>query len=408
MAESITITNRKQQFLREAEALLPSTVDLRRRIHQQPELGNDLPLTKATVLESLDGLDLDIYPSKSTSGVIAILKGNSPGPSILLRGDMDALPMPEDTGLEYASKIENRMHACGHDAHTAMLSSAARLLSTHRDRLAGQIKFMFQPGEEGPGGAEPMIREGLLDRGGPPDAAFALHIEPNLRSGLIACRPGPFLASADTVSVKIIGRGGHGSMPHKANDPIPVACELVQAFQTLITRRIKTFDPVVLTVGRIQAGTTSTVIPEHAELVATLRSFSNESRTIAREGIARLAEHIAHAHDMRAEVAFREGYPSTRNDADFVSFLKRTTLEYFGEDTYVDMSEPYMGAEDFSLVLRRVPGAMAFLGVAPDGGDPKSAAPFHSNRMIINENAMAQGVALHAAVAYEYLNQKGV
>ena len=190
-----------------------------------------------------------------------------------------------------------------------------------------------------------------------------------------------------------------------ANDPIPVACELVQAFQTLITRRIKTFDPVVLTVGKIHAGTTSSVIPEHAELVATLRSFSTESRDIAREGIARLAGHIAQAHDMRAKVEFSEGYPSTHNDADFVSFLKRTTLEYFGENAYVDMTEPYMGAEDFSLVLQRVPGAMAFLGVAPDDVDPKFAAPFHSNRMILNEDAMVRGVVLHAAVACEYLSQ---
>ena len=380
-------------------------MDLRRRIHRQPELGNDLPLTKAAVLESLDGLDLDIYPSESTSGVVAILKGSSPGPSILLRGDMDALPMPENTGLEYASKIENRMHACGHDAHTAMLASAVRLLEANRDQFTGQVKFMFQPGEEGPGGAEPMIEEGLLDIDGPPDAAFAIHIEPNLASGLIACRAGAFLASADTVSVKIIGRGGHGSTPHRANDPIPVACELVQAFQTMVTRRIKAFDPVVLTVGKIHAGTTSTVIPEHAEMVATLRSFSIESRNIAREGIERLAGHIARAHDMHAEVTFSEGYPSTHNDADFVNLLKRTTLEYFGEGAYIDLAEPYMGAEDFSLVLQRVPGAMAFLGVAPDGEDPKSAAPFHSNRMLLNEDAMAQGVALHAAVAYEYLNQ---
>lgn len=313
--------------------------------------------------------------------------------------------MPEDTGLEYASKIENRMHACGHDAHTAMLSSAARVLSAHRDKLAGQVKFMFQPGEEGPGGAEPMIEEGLLDIEGPPDAAFAMHIEPNITSGHVACRPGPFLASADTVWVKIIGRGGHGSRPYMANDPVPVACELVQAFQTFVTRRIKTFDPVVLTVGEIHAGTANSVIPEHAELMATLRSFSTESRDSAKAGIVRLAKHIAQAHDMCAEVRFAEGYPTTYNDADFVSFLKHTTVKHFGENTYIHLSEPYMGAEDFSLVLQRTPGAMAFLGVAPEGINLNSAAPFHSNRMVLNEGAMAHGVALHAAVAYEYVNR---
>ena len=399
------MTNAKQRLLQEANALLPDAVKLRRQIHQYPELGKALPMTKAAVLESLAGLELDIHHSASTSGLVAILKGDRPGRSILLRGDMDALPMPEDTGLEFASRIDNRMHACGHDSHTAMLSSAARLLSKYKAELAGQIKFMFQPGEEGPGGAEPMIEEGLLDIEGPPDAAFALHIEPNIPGGSVASRPGAFLAAADTVWVKIVGRGGHGSMPYEANDPVPVACELVQAFQTFVTRRIKTFDPVVLTVGEIHAGTASSVIPEHAELTATLRSLSKESRDVAQAGIERLAVHIAQAHDMRAEVRFGEGYPATFNDPDFVDFLKDTTCKYFGDGTYMDMPNPYMGAEDFSLVLERTPGAMAFLGVAHESTVPGTAAPFHSNRMIIDENAMVRGIAVHAAVAYEYLKR---
>jgi hippurate hydrolase len=394
-------------LLAQAETLLPDAVLLRREIHRHPELGNQLPQTRATVLQALQPLDLDVRLSQSTSGIVAVLEGSAPGPSILLRGDMDALPMPEDTGLEFASEVDGRMHACGHDSHTAMLATAARLLSTRRAELPGKVIFMFQPGEESPGGAQPMIDEGLFDADARPDAAFALHIYPNLHSGVIACRAGAFLAAADKVSVEIRGKGGHGSMPYDANDPVPVICELVQAFQTFVTRRVKPFDPVVLTVGRIAAGTVNNVIPERAMLEATLRSFSATTRDTAKTGIRRLAEQLAAAYEMQAEVTIDEGYPATYNDADFVEFVRQTTVELFGEDAYQEMPEPLMGAEDFSLMLQRTPGAMVFLGVAPDGVDPAAAAPCHSNRMQLNESAMAQGVALHAAIACEFLRKHG-
>ena len=395
----------QKNFIREAQDLLPKAIELRRRIHKHPELGNELPQTRAAILEALQDLDLEVHLSNSTSGIVAILRGASEGPAIILRGDMDALPMPEDTGLEFASEIEGRMHACGHDAHTAMLATAARLLTAHRERLNGSVRFMFQPGEEAPGGAEPMLNEGLLDIDGRPDAAFALHIFPNLRSGLIATRPGALLAAVDTIGIRIIGKGGHGSMPYDANDPVPVACELVQAFQTFVTRRIKAFDPIVLTVGKIQAGTTSNVIPEHAELLLTLRSFSSETRAFAQAGIQRLATQIAAAHEMQAQVHIYDGYPVTVNDAEFVGFVRETVQDLFGADAYYEMPQPIAGAEDFSYVLQRMPGAMAFLGVAPAGVDPATAAPCHSNRMVLEESALAQGIALHAAVAHRFLSQ---
>jgi hippurate hydrolase len=397
------MTDFSQTLLQQARELLPQAIALRRRIHSHPELGNELPQTRTAVLEALDGLDLDIHLSNRTSGIVAILQGKQSGKSILLRGDMDALPMPEDTGLPFASTIANRMHACGHDAHTSMLAVAAHLLHRHRDKLNGSVKFMFQPGEEDPGGAAPMIDEGLINTGGKPDAAFALHIFPNYRAGLIATRPGPLLAAVDTVTIQIIGKGGHGSMPYDANDPIPVACELVQAFQTFVTRRIHPFDPIVLTVGKIQAGTVSNVIPEHVELVATLRSFSTSARERAHAGIQRLAAQITAAHEMHAWVHIEEGYPVTVNDAGFVEFVRTTTYELLGEDAFFEMPAPLMGAEDFSLVLQQIPGAMAFIGVAPDDAEPAAAAPCHSNRMLLNEAAMATGVALHAAVAHRFL-----
>ena len=297
----------------QAADLLDATVSLRRTLHEWPELGNDLPITRDRVLESLEGLPLSITTHESTSGIVAMLEGSNPGPTMLLRGDMDALPMPEDTGLEFASHVEGCMHACGHDTHTAMLSSAAHVLSRHRDDIAGRVLFMFQPGEEGHHGARYMLDEGLLDvparsdgTASPVDAAFALHITSALPSGWVSGRGGPVMASADTMAIRIVGRGGHASEPHRALDPIPVACEIVQALQTMITRSIDVFDPAVVTVGRISAGTTNNVIPEVAENEGTIGSSSERIRAKVHVGITRVAEGIADAHglDCSIEIVF--------------------------------------------------------------------------------------------------------
>ncbi len=386
------------QLLQDAQALQQRTVALRREIHRHPELGLDLPRTRAAVLESLQGLDLELALSVTTSGIVATLHGAEPGPAVLLRGDMDALPMPEDTGLPFASEEAGCMHACGHDAHTAMLSSAAHLLHAHRDRIAGSVRFMFQPGEEGPGGAKPMLDEGLLDAAGPPQAVYALHVEPEMPSGMIACRTGPILAAVDTVFARLQGRGGHGSMPHNAIDPVPVACEVVQAIQTLITRRFDVFDPVVATVGRIQAGTTSNVIPQFAELDITLRSLSVDARARLVEGIERLVRQIPAAHGLEVSLDIEKGYPPTVNHASGEQAVARAAHKVLGEDRYQQMQTPWMGAEDFSYVLERFPGAFAFIGTAPTDGP---AAPCHSTTMRVNEDALPAGVAMYAALALQ-------
>ncbi len=272
-------------FLDEARGLLPAAVALRRRIHRRPELGLDLPLTTEAVLDGLRGLDVEIARGPSTSGLVVSLSGSKPGRTVLLRGDMDALPMPEQTGLDYASEIDGRMHACGHDAHTAMLVQAVHLLHRHRDQLAGTVKFMFQPGEEGYGGARLMIEDGLIEADPRPDGAFALHIAPHIKAGAILGKPGPMLASADTWTITVTGRGGHASMPHHAVDPIPVAFEIGLALHAMVSRRIDVFDPVVLTCAKIAAGTTSNVIPETVEMVGTLRATSETARETAQEGI---------------------------------------------------------------------------------------------------------------------------
>jgi len=356
-------------FLDEARALLPAAVRLRRRIHAKPELGLDLPLTTAAVLDELRGLDVEIARGPSTSGLIVTLTGTRPGGksgrTILLRGDMDALPMPEDTGLDYASEFPGRMHACGHDSHTAMLVQAVHLLHRHRDELGGTVKFMFQPGEEGHAGARLMIEDGLLDADPKPNAAFALHIWPNSRAGAIIGKPGPMLASVDVWTITVKGRGGHASMPHNAVDPIPAAFEIGLALQTMVTRSIDAFDPVVVTCTKVNAGTSNNVIPESVEMVGTLRATSERARERAREGIRRVAESIAAAHLCAANVEIRRGYPVTVNDPGFVDFARTVASDLLGADNYIDHPAPIMAAEDFSYVLQRMPGCMMFLGVRP-------------------------------------------
>jgi len=392
------------RFLDEARRLLPAAVALRRRIHAKPELGLDLPQTTEAVLDGLRGLEVDIARGPSTSGLVVSLSGAKPGRTILLRGDMDALPMPEETGLDYASEIAGRMHACGHDAHTAMLVQAVHLLHRHRDELAGTVKFMFQPGEEGYGGARLMIEDGLIDADPKPDAAFALHIWPGVKAGAILGKPGPMMASADTWAIVIKGRGGHASMPQDAVDPIPVAFEIGLALQALVTRRIDVFDPVVLTCTKVTAGTAYNVIPETVEMLGTLRATSEEARERAHDGIRRVATNIAAAHLCEANITIKRGYPVTVNDTGFVDFARTVATDLLGVDNYVARAAPIMGAEDFSYVLQRMPGCLMFLGVMPDGHDGHGhIAPCHSNRMVLNEDSMAVGIALHASIAHRFL-----
>jgi hippurate hydrolase len=315
--------------------------------------------------------------------------------------------MPEDTDLEFKSQHENRMHACGHDSHTAMLVGAVHLLHKHRDKLAGNVKFFFQTGEEGFAGARHVIDEGMLDAAPAPSAAFAIHISPNIPSGVIATRSGPLMAATDTIDIEIVGKGGHASQPQYTLDPIPVACEIVTALQSLVTRRIEAFDPVVLSITKIASGTTGNVIPENAKLLGTLRSFSEKSRATAREGIVRIAEGIARAHGLEARVNLVEGYPVTINDEKFVAFAQGVATDLFGERGFLKMPSPIMGAEDFSYVLQRMPGCMVFLGVTPDGVSHHHAHACHSNRMMLDESAMANGIALHAAIAERYLGRAG-
>lgn len=381
--------------------MLPDAVDLRREIHRHPELGLDNPDTQRRILDALSGLGLEIRTGAGLSSVVADLVGALPGPTILLRADTDALPMTEESGEPFASTIPDRAHACGHDSHVAMLVGAARILCEHRDELAGRVRFIFQPGEEGDGGARVMIDEGVLDG---VDAAFALHISPNIPTGYLACRPGPIMASTDDFHVVVHGKGGHASTPHFGNDPIPVACEMVTAVQTMVTRRIDAFNPAVVTVAKISGGTTFNVIPESAELLGTIRTVSDWTRLSVTGGFERVVRNIAAAHECEVDLTMTPGYAVVRNDAAFVAFVQRVAEDVIGEGRYFELPSPIMGAEDFGYLLQQVPGAMAFLGVCPADIDNSLEAPScHSNLMRLNEDAMAHGIAIHVAVATNYL-----
>lgn len=382
-----------------AEAGSDELIALRRAIHTEPELGLDCPQTRSKLERALAGLPLKIRLSEKTSGFIAILDGAQPGRTVLLRGDMDALPIHEATGLDFASRSAGKMHACGHDSHSAMLASAARILSARREQIAGRIMFMFQPGEEGHHGARVMLEEGLL--GDPlPDAAFALHVWPTLPHGKVGCRAGAMLASTDMLKARIVGRGGHAAMPHDAIDPVPVAAEIVLALQSEVARRTPVTDPIVLSITKINAGTTHNVLPDAVELLGTLRTLSTEGRARGRAAFKRICSHVAAAHGCTAEVEIEPGYPPTINDSRAVDLVR----DIAGND-FLELPASNMGGEDFSYVLKKIPGAMAFLGVSPRKSKVADQPPLHNPAMMIDESVLPRGVALHCAFATQFLTK---
>ena len=390
-------------FLAAAEAMLPEVVRIRRRLHRHPEMGLQLPFTQSVVVEELEKLGLTATTGRSTTSATAVIEGARPGPTILLRADMDALPLQEATGLDFASGVDGVMHACGHDTHVAMLLGAATLLAERRGDLAGRVLLMFQPGEEGHHGARYMLEEGLLDAAGEPvEAAFALHTSTRYPNRTINVRPGPMLASADRFEFIVRGRGGHASAPHLALDPIVIAAEIILALQTMVTRTVDTFDPAVITIAHVKAGTTNNIIPEIAYVEGTIRTLSETTRASVHAGIRRLVDGIAAAHGATADLTIDPGFPVTVNDPAFTAYVVDVAGELIGADQVLPLDAPLMGAEDFSYVLQKVPGAMAMVGARPAAEDPLTAPQNHSNKVVFTEDAMAVGIAVHAAVALQY------
>jgi hippurate hydrolase len=366
-------------------------IALRRDIHREPELGFDTEKTAEKVLAALDGLPLEVETGVAQNGIVATLQGGE-GPTVGLRADMDALPIEEETGLPFASEVQGRMHACGHDGHTSMLVGAAHALCEMKERVGGPVKFVFQPAEEGGGGGRVMVDEGVAD-----DVAsiFALHLWPGLPFGKVATKAGPIMAAADAFEMEVRGSGGHGAMPHLTADAIAIAAQVVTALQTVVSREVDPVEPAVLTVGEIGAGTAFNIIPEKARLGGTVRTLNADLRERMPARIEELARGVAKGMRGDANLDYTFSYPVTVNEEGAAGLALGVAEELFGGESVLELPNPSMGAEDFAYFLEKVPGAFIWLGVGED------VSGLHTPRFAFDEGILPRGSALLAALALE-------
>ena len=388
---------------REAERVFPEVVAIRRDLHANPELSFQEFRTSERVASILDDLDLEVKRNVATTGVVGLLRGPSDGPTIALRADMDALPISEKTGLSFASTNPGVMHACHHDGHVAMALGAAMVLARMRDRIRGAVKFIFQPGEEGYAGARQMIEEGVLDDEPRIEAAFALHLDPLSASGTLCLREGAMMACADMFTVSILGKGGHGAVPHRTVDPIFVAAHVITALQGITSRRVNAMDAVVLSVCAIHAGEGMTIIPDNAEMGGTVRLFDSALRKKMPSMMEETIRGVTAAFGATYGFRYIHGYPATVNDPEFTALACSAARAILGSENVRKLQRPRMPSEDFSYFLERVPGTFAILGARPRRKEP---APSHSAVCDIDEGALEAGVKTHAAVAVSYLGEK--
>ncbi len=390
------------ELLESARALGPRIVSDRRTIHSHPEMAYDEEQTSTLVQARLRDLGIPFRAGLAKTGVVAQIKGElGEGPCVLLRADMDALPIEERSGVAFASEIPGVMHACGHDAHTAMLLGAAQLLLERRSQFAGTVKLMFQPAEEGGAGAARMIEDGVLS-GPPVDAAFMLHVRPELEAGQVSYGAGPILAGADAFSITVEGRGGHAARPHQAVDPVVVGAQIVNAIQTLVAREVDPTVPAVVTLGSFNAGNRSNVIADRAVLKGTIRAFDDGLFTHLEQRLRDIVTGVASALRATANVEFEMRYPPAVCDPAMAELLGESARGLLGSDA-VFTSRPQMGAEDFAFVLQKVPGAMLWLGVkSPEWAEPK---PLHTATFDIDESALPIGSSALVGVAIDYLNR---
>ncbi|MGX1675924.1 M20 metallopeptidase family protein [Streptomyces sp. NPDC055400] len=393
-------------FREAAEAIAPELTRLRHALHREPEIGLQLPLTQAKVLDALDGLPLEITRGKALGSVVAVLRGGRPGPAVLLRGDMDALPLQELADVPYKSRIDGVMHACGHDQHVAILVGAAQLLCARREELPGTVVFMFQPGEESYDGARLMIEEGLLEAAGHPLAgAYSVHVASNgAECGIFHGRAGTQTASNAELKVTVQGKGGHGSTPYTAADPVPVAAEMLLALQNLVTRTTSVFDPVVLTVGLFQAGTKLNIIPGTAKFEATVRATSPEAMAGFLPRAVRLVEGIAEGWGMAADVTAEEIYPAMIAAQEALDLARGVVSDLYGEDRWFTAEHPIMASEDFSRLTAVAPGIQLGLSACPSDTDPADAPFNHSPYAVFDDAALPAGAAVLAEMAWRRLS----
>ena len=391
----------------------------RRDIHANPELGNREFRTAGIVAEHLKRLGFDeVRTGVAHTGVVGLLKGALPGPVVALRADMDALPVAEEVDVPFASKVKAQwngesvgvMHACGHDAHVAILMGVAEVLAGLRATLRGSVKFIFQPAEEMPpegeeGGAKMMVAEGALENP-VPQAVFGLHVTSRLPLGVLGYRPGPAMASSDLLSIKVDGRQTHGAMPWFGVDPIVTAAQVVLGLQTVVSRQVDlTREPAVVTVGMIRGGVRQNIIPDSVEMRGTIRSFDEEMRDDIHDRVTTLSEGIARSARASCRVCITKNYPVTVNDPALTEAMAPTLARVAGEGK-AQVVPKVMGSEDFSFFQRVVPGLFFFVGVVPEGQDPKDVAPNHSPRFFIDEKSLVVGVRALANVACDFLEAK--
>lgn len=374
-------------------ALKDEMTGWRRDIHAHPETAFEEVRTSALVAEKLESWGVEVHRGLGKTGIVGVLRGRGEGGGTIgLRADMDALPMTEENDVPWKSTVPGKFHGCGHDGHTSMLLGAAKYLSETRN-FDGIVHFIFQPAEEGAGGGRAMVEEGLFDKFDC-DEVYALHNWPELQAGTVGLRPGPIMAAADKFDVTIRARGGHAAMPHKANDPVVIAAQIIQAYQTLVSRQTDPLKSAVITVAQIHAGSTYNVIAEEASLSGTLRSFDPEVRAYLTAGMERLAKGIARAFEAEAEFVFHEGYPATVNHDAQTEKAASVARDVVGADKVSMEAEPSMGAEDFSFMLNARPGAYMFLGQA---GGP-SACNVHNPRYDFNDEILPIGASLLASL----------
>ncbi len=386
----------------QAKEINGTLVELRRELHQNPELEHELPFTESVVVRELSKLGLDEIKSGQGHGhgVFATLKGGRPGKVLALRADMDALPIKEDTKLPFASTNGN-MHACGHDAHVAMLLGTAKLLAEHRSELAGTIRFIFQPAEETVSGAVSMISSGALENP-KVDAIIGLHtgnIWEGLTAGQMGWRVGPMMASTSTIKIVLEGKGGHGATPHLTVDPIVMAAEIISQLQTLVSREVSPFEPAVVTIGKIVGGTAHNIIAGQCELLGTIRNFNTEVDAFLKKRIKETAEGVAASMRGKASVEFYGYLPPVINDADIAQKMRKIAVETLGEAMVKEVALPSSGAEDFACYLEKTPGA--FFYHCSLYGDERDF-PHHNARFDVNESVFWTGVAAMTAFALRW------
>ena len=399
------MTDMNQQILEEAKALQKELIEIRRKLHQTPELGFDLVFTQPFVIEKLK--EYGYEPVKcGKAGVVATV-GNAKGKTFLLRGDMDALPIKEETNLSFQSK-NGQMHACGHDVHTTMLLGAAKLLKQHEDELEGTVKLMFQPAEEILEGAKDMIESGLLENP-KVDAGLMIHIMPGLPMAdgtVVIANTGKSLSSSDNFEIVIHGKSGHGSMPNQAIDPILAASNIHLALMEIQSREIPADALVALTIGQFNAGAAANVIPDKAVLRGTLRTFDEELRLTIKDRMKEIVEHISKAYRCKGELRFISGCPALENASSVVELAKNVLPEVIGADKVFSLDDMpnqprQMGSEDFAYVSQEIPTVL--LGLASNDGRESEAYPVHHPKMMVNEEIIPYGVAAHVSMAINWL-----